>query len=726
MAITLTQQKRYFPSASGLDPYLEWARATGFKYYFGRKVDLNANGLPAKARVPVILQLHDSTSAPRFAEEVRARGAQDWLAIPRIFADPPARLRDTKYCTAKVGETFLEEMRKDNSWVRRYVRRVGLCAPVRRGAAKAVHASSGISPAPAPKPVPPPPSANSSAKVVVGVIDDAIAFAHERFCTRKTASGATRLETRIEYFWCQDGIGTVPDGFDKGRELCKTDPPGGKGIDTWLKECTHAGLVDEDELYSRTRHIDYRTTDHKPLAWRRGHGTHVMDLACGFGPKDAKTAEAIPIIAVQLPMATTLDTSGATLEDNVLNALLYILKRTEDCIPGGNRLPIVVNLSYGLLAGPHDGSWNLERVIDEYITAYRDKLQVVLPSGNSHLARCHAEHEFDGTSACRSMRWRVQPEDYTPSYLEIWLPHAQDGPLDLEITIAAPGTVPLGPIKKGQTSDIERGGVIIGKVDYASPAPAGDRDRILVSLAPTATRDPSQVVAPSGEWHIEMKEDPSGSSIQSSVETSRIRKVHAWIRRDDAPYGYPRGARQSYFVDDEPNYVVYDYRGRLVEVDSGASYVLRKSSINAIATGKHAVVIGGCRRSDLASYPYSAGGPIVKPTAGGSAYRSGPDPDAMAASDDSPACHGVLAAGTRSGSTVAMGGTSVAAPQVTRWIAANIAAGTVPFGRNEVRTAARNQELPRPAPPATLYRDRMGDGRIDEPAIKPIVSRGRE
>jgi hypothetical protein len=149
------------------------------------------------------------------------------------------------------------------------------------------------------------------------------------------------------------------------------------------------------------------------------------------------------------------------------------------------------------------------------------------------------------------------------------------------------------------------------------------------------------------------------------------------------------------------------------------NYARRESSISGIATGKQAVVIGGCRRSDLAAAKYSAGGPIVVRAGGSPAPRDGLDPDAMAVSDDSPVCRGLLAAGSRSGSVVAINGTSVAAPQITRELAKVMHTGANP--RSYVKTLAQTQEAtPRPVP---KYKpkpspERGGEGRI---VLDPVV-----
>ena len=90
--------------------------------------------------------------------------------------------------------------------------------------------------------------------------------------------------------------------------------------------------MDEEEVYRRSGLLDFTRPEHKAVAWRSAHGTHVLDLAAG--EDRATTDEAAkariasrPIIAVQLPVATTADTSGAGLEPHVLDGIEYILHR---------------------------------------------------------------------------------------------------------------------------------------------------------------------------------------------------------------------------------------------------------------------------------------------------------------------------------------------------------------------------------------------------------------
>jgi hypothetical protein len=93
--------------------------------------------------------------------------------------------------------------------------------------------------------------------------------------------------------------------------------------------------------------------------------------------------------------------------------------------------------------------------------------------------------------------------------------------------------------------------------------------------------------------------------------------------------------------------------------------------------------------------------------------RSGPD--AAAVADDSAVLHGVLAAGTRTGSVVAMRGTSVAAPQVTRLIS-QLMTDAMISDRSAVQDfAAAHDPGPDPNPPSRKPRlkERIGAGRIE-------------
>jgi hypothetical protein len=224
-----------------------------------------------------------------------------------------------------------------------------------------------------------------------------------------------------------------------------------------------------------------------------------------------------------------------------------------------------------------------------------------------------------------------------------------------------------------------------------------DRGMFLVTLAPTFSLDPNVATAPCGNWTIRLK----------NAGMVPGQPIQVWVRRDDTLYGHPRRGRQSYFV--EEGYKRFDPMGHEEERDDPACRMQRGGLLNAIGTGRETVVIGGFLRQEMRAAKYSAGGPITPPRGAPAAHRDGPD--ALCVSDDSLVQHGLLAAGSRSGSVVAMNGTSAAAPQITREIARRMAQNR-PSDRWAIQALAADSELAWPNDPKKPTPQRGGAGRI--------------
>jgi hypothetical protein len=671
----MPEQWVHFPVRSEsdvrIDPYYAWGEATDFFYLFGKR--------QANPRFTVSIRVRDGFTAKQLARgdwgSAEPPGKwQDWLRIPPVYKDPPLGLEASKICTASVSRRFFHELRDKDSALSKIVWRASLGLP--------------LPPRPDGKPIPPPPPPGPSVTppgpsaagwllrtlckllpclkicqqppapkpagvVVLGVIDDGLGFAHEHL--RGTDGG-----TRVQHFWNQDGLVHPPaDLYPYGLELTKGDTDI-SGIDSHLAFCQRTGIVDEDWLYDRSGHMIYGRSGHKPLALREAHGTLVVDVAGGHEFRHAPDNR--PIIGVQLPVAATADTSGGTLIPYVVDAFNYILQRAGP-------KPTVINLSYGLTNGPHDGSSDFEVAIDGYVQDRRAAgapLAVVLPSGNSRLVRGHARFALaakGSPQAKHKLRWRIQPDDATPSYLEIWLPPSTGGnDPKVKVKIQPPWGSESPDMEEGDPPLVWRpypSGQPLCYFSYVNAGLTNHRGMILVAVVATTTNERGIDVAPCGTWKISIK-NKSDFAIQD---------IRAWIRRDDSPYGYPLRGRQSYFADSA--YERYHpITGRVVDADN-ASYVKRDGTISSLATGRETIVVGGFTRTT--SKPsttwqptyYSSSGPVVSPPGRTGASPNGPD--GAAVSDDSKVHHGVLAAGSRSGSTVQMFGTSVAAPQVTRW-----------------------------------------------------------
>jgi hypothetical protein len=486
--------------------------------------------------------------------------------------------------------------------------------------------------------------------------------------------------------------------------------------------------IDEDEVYTRTGAVDFGRDpglNVRTVALHASHGTHVMDLACGYEPGKApkyrttKGEDARPIVCVQLPAATSEGTSGASLDTFVIDGLHYILDKADEIARGRGcgRLPVVVNFSYGTIAGRHDGTSDIERAIDDLIAARRDTaapLQVVMPAGNSRLRKCHARFTFKDKATktrCGStvtLYWRVLPDDRTTSHLEVWLPPSKQTNR-ITLRVRPPDGEPSPVLHEHAGSVLvwgttRRTGVC--EVRYSRVPEPTDCGMFLITLQPTESTDPNpdtgepEPTAPAGVWTIILE--------NVSLEPDEI--VDAWIQRDDTRYGYPTLGRQSYFDHEEYDGVIED--SPYPPVDNDKSIVKRAGTLNSIAAGKHTIVIGGFRRSDMKVAEYSGEGPT----------RAGhrPGPDALAVSDDSVAHRGVLAAGNRSGSVEALIGTSVATAAVTRMVADQLADGLA-ADRGVVQAVAAaeeagagNQRPPRPK------KERGGWGRLDRPALRRV------
>lgn len=650
-----------------ISPYLEWAVLTDFAYLKGEWFW-------------VLLELDGP--AEIFARSIARPELDQLIRIPSIYQQaslPSLREADVTCCMAIVSREALvglvsgrgpRQGSEEIATLSSTIRRIELGTPTAN-----LFGKSAIALAPSL-------AATPSRRTIVAIIDDGLAFAHERFRLRDG-------RTRVRYFWNQDDATNTnaPAGFGWGRELSSAE------IDRMLAECTHGGLLNEDAFYRRAG---------QDLVHRRAkHGTHVMDIACGADPKQAlKEDSQLPdIIAVQLPRWVTEETSGAFLTPNVYAALSYVLSRADQIAveEGTGPIPVVANLSYGTIAGPHDGTAQLEVAIDQLISARAAPFRVVLPAGNHYLARCRARLELPKASKraerIEQLRWRVQPDNRAASFMELWLPEltAEKSRPEIAIRVTTPAHERSEWLVANQTWRWPLSGAVRFRATYV--AAAGERPYVFLAMAPTADLRAGPLTAPSGTWLIEIKNIGAAT------------RLDAWIQRGDTPFGYPLSGRQSRFEDRD--YERFDLAGRVEQVDNMSSRVRREGTINAVATGSHAIVVGAFLRSDRKTSEYSGAGGQAMP--GASATIRSPDLSAVA--DDTSVLRNLLAAGTRSGSVVAMNGTSVAAPQATRLISRLMVAQQA-CDRPDIQAIARAEDPTTPGQKAPLD-TRVGAGRIE-------------
>jgi len=493
-------------------------------------------------------------------------------------------------------------------------------------------------------------SKNAEKHAIVGIIDDDIAFLNKRF---QDKTGGTRIHALWNQSGCMDELGG-------DNVLRKSD------IDGYIKHCEN-----DSATY--------------PLMEERVY--HDLQLS-------------------------KLDTSGRWLSVQVVDALNFLLIEANRIAESSNDFPrsLVVNLSFGSLAGPHNGSSMIESAIDHIVSninayPFLSQVSVFIAAGNQRQARCTARTTLKkGDKNPTTFRWKVLPDDLTPSFLEIWFPENFD--LNhLKGRIKSP----RGETLKFKTSGHDDCWVLvddknrtIGFVQAVQAAnnAAGNRPMLLLAIAPTraAHKNVAKAVrktaftdattAP-GIWEITL----------ACVGKADKVEVEAWIQRDDTLDGNPIAARQSYF--DDSNYERTDERGYAMKVDppDSNSYITRYNTINSIATGRESLSVGAYRYRSSEETRY--GGLKKQPKINSSTCSGkGYIPEVLGVGEDSVACPGVLAAGTRSGSSIALGGTSMAAAHATRVAAANVKVVMKSYGMAVAvsgdQARSKNRRLQRP------------------------------
>lgn len=155
-------------------------------------------------------------------------------------------------------------------------------------------------------------------QAIVGIVDDGIAFANERF---RLSNGCTRFD----WLWLQ-GVSDRGAGGTPG-------PLFGTEFDHATLNAVMADFaskdraeVHEEALYRRIGLVDPTRPEAMSAAMSASHGTAVLDRAAGCSPDDPD-AEHVPIIGVNLPEEITQDTSGAILELFLILGISRILQR---------------------------------------------------------------------------------------------------------------------------------------------------------------------------------------------------------------------------------------------------------------------------------------------------------------------------------------------------------------------------------------------------------------
>lgn len=541
--------------------------------------------------------------------------------------------------------------------------------------------------------------------VLTGIIDYGFPVAGPVFAW---PDGSQGWKTRLCALWVQDGkpnssdpdLGLATPGLYKYGAVIT-----GAAVEAILTQCDG----DEDAFYQRSGLFrPLETSSYWTQAWA-SHGAHVSGLALGIS--DAGN----PVVAVHMPKRTVEDSSGAALTGHAYNAMRFILQQAEaigapDPSPlfvlEGRDIPedkprkkpdvpaVVINLSYGFNAGPHDGSGPLEKAMAELQSLWNkahpeSPLIIVVPAGNAFQSQTFAR--FDAASLSKPdtshLIWEVPPDDASANSVQIWLPVGYAGTATMTLTAPDGRRIRLS---NQEGCIVELPGATAGcaaMAVFCGQRESRPRGMFQLVVGPTQTDLPHR--AGSGYWRIDVE----------ATDLGKGKAIEAWVQRDDLPTADYRPSRQSRFQ--QPEFRPYDPPAQPGDGTRENPPLVRPGTMNAMATGPATLVVGATFARQTYPVPvsiYSGGGRADWPV----------NVDGLASSDDSPILWGCLSSGMRAATTVRMFGTSMAAAMATQAVVASIDR----FRKQPMKQAFAGMLIdpPHPAPDP-----RAGHGRLPMP-----------
>lgn len=404
---------------------------------------------------------------------------------------------------------------------------------------------------------------------LVAVIDFGCAFAHPSFLR-----SADR--TRVVHLWDQgraaaDGLQDENQGcwpwtpqadFGYGREAS------GQQLDRLMGTMRSALLraAGGQPPAARFEEACYVAAALPELLEPWSHGSAVLGAMAGWphpwvdpsGKPDA--AGAADIVFVQLPQAAIEDLSGGWVAPYLLDAVEYVIAKA------GQR-PVVINISIGAHAGPHDGGSLIEQALER--AAARPGVSIVLAAGNAADKLGHAQATLPA-GARAELRWALPDQDPTQSFLEFWYPQVAEVAAPLAFDIHHPRHPAARLSQSASTLADAQGRPYAGFVHLPKSRGGRRSGTALLAMAPTRTTAAQAAAgmgdAPDGSW-----------SITVHNVSSRTLELHAWVERDE-----PGAATNS----TRPDAV-------LVAPPGSAFRVCETSTLTGQAGGQATWVVGG-------------------------------------------------------------------------------------------------------------------------------------
>jgi len=182
--------------------------------------------------------------------------------------------------------------------------------------------------------------------VVVGVIDIGMQYCHPSFYD------TTGTVLRVKRVWNQkDSLGTAPSGYDYGSE--------------YTTEAQMMAAFTDDTTQT--------------------HGSHTTGIAAGCGAPSGNGTNYRGIA----PGADIVLVPCMLTGPSILDAINYIYNYAHSVSK-----PCVINMSFGSLDGPHDGTESYDRYVTSFVQQHPDSFALVCSAGNDGRSNVHIGKQF--------------------------------------------------------------------------------------------------------------------------------------------------------------------------------------------------------------------------------------------------------------------------------------------------------------------------------------------
>jgi subtilisin family serine protease len=229
------------------------------------------------------------------------------------------------------------------------------------------------------------------------------------------------------------------------------------------------------------------------------HGTHVLGIAAGNGRGGGPQGIAPEADIIFCHLGSSDRDLGNSIE--LLEALDFAVNQAGDS-------PLVVNMSVGRHAGPHDSSLLVEKAID-WILTNRPGTVFAQSAGNYYNSRCHMSGRLHETMQI-DLPIQIGSRSSDNVVVETWYPAADE----FDVVLEGPGGIYARAPRGGKMPVTLTNGTQAGMLYHRAFDPNNGDHLIDLVLRPEA---------PAGDWRLRL----TGLDVVDG-------RWHSWIERDTA------------------------------------------------------------------------------------------------------------------------------------------------------------------------------------------------